>query len=112
MDTWNQTRGSCARVKLEVDLLRDFSKRKNIIFKKKDWRNDWNWVKINYDYVSKYCLHYRIQGHDEQKCYVIHLKLFSKKKEEETKADQVEDQKGKIINEGIQGSKGDDQSKI
>ncbi|KAG5601055.1 hypothetical protein H5410_032425 [Solanum commersonii] len=37
------------------------------------------WIKINYDHVPKYCKSCRIRGHNEEECYVIHLKLYPKK---------------------------------
>ncbi|KAG5632275.1 hypothetical protein H5410_003992 [Solanum commersonii] len=55
MATKNQTRPSCARVKVEVDLLREFSKRIKIGIKMKNEEVLEKWIKIKYDYVPKYC---------------------------------------------------------
>ncbi|KAK4706405.1 hypothetical protein R3W88_034035 [Solanum pinnatisectum] len=56
MATWNKTRPSCARVKLEVDLLREFPKRINIGVRNKNTGEiKEKWIKINYYYMPKYC---------------------------------------------------------
>lgn len=55
MATTNQTRPSCARVKVEVDLLKEFPKRINVGVKKKTGEIIEKWVDINYDHVPKYC---------------------------------------------------------
>ncbi|XP_059295427.1 uncharacterized protein LOC132048755 [Lycium ferocissimum] len=60
MATRNQTRSSCARVKVEVDLLKKFPKRVNIGMKKKSGEIVDKWLQINYDYVPKYCQKSRI----------------------------------------------------
>ncbi|KAH0713421.1 hypothetical protein KY289_009380 [Solanum tuberosum] len=74
MATKNQTRPSCARVKVEVDLLKEFPKRINIGIKSNGVVQE-KWIKIKYDYMPKYCKTYMIQGHDEQQCYVEHPEL-------------------------------------
>ncbi|WMV41340.1 hypothetical protein MTR67_034725 [Solanum verrucosum] len=80
--TRNQTRPSCARVKVEVDLLREFPKRINVGVRKKSGDISEKWVKIKYDYVPKYCKNCKIQGHNDQECYVIHPELFPKDQKE------------------------------
>ncbi|XP_060194982.1 uncharacterized protein LOC132624180 [Lycium barbarum] len=83
MATANKTRPSCARVKVEVDLLGEFPKRINIRMKKKSTGEIVDkWIKINYDYVPKYCKNYKVQGHNEQDCYVIHPELYPKEEEQ------------------------------
>ncbi|KAH0665692.1 hypothetical protein KY285_026898 [Solanum tuberosum] len=52
MATKNQTRPSCARVKVEVDLLKDFPKRINIGIRSKGEVQE-KWIKIKYDYMPK-----------------------------------------------------------
>lgn len=32
-------------------------------------------IKIKYDYVAKYCQTSKIQGHNKEKWYVVHLEL-------------------------------------
>ncbi|WMV18187.1 hypothetical protein MTR67_011572 [Solanum verrucosum] len=75
MATKNQTRPSCARVKVEVDLLREFPKRIKIGMRMQNKEVVEKWIKIKYDYVPKYCQTCMIQGHNEEQCYVVHPEL-------------------------------------
>ncbi|XP_049410642.1 uncharacterized protein LOC125873836 [Solanum stenotomum] len=84
MATKNQTRPSRARVKVEVHLLREFPKRIKIGMRRSDEVME-KWIRINYDYVPKYCKTCMIQGHNEQECYVEHPELYPTKE----KVDQV-----------------------
>ncbi|KAH0665330.1 hypothetical protein KY285_026536 [Solanum tuberosum] len=77
--TKNQTSPSCARVKVEVDLLGEFPKRINVGVRKQSGEVVEKWIRIKYDYVSKYCKNCSIQGHNEQECYIIHPELYPKK---------------------------------
>lgn len=53
--------------------------------------------------MPKYCENYKIQGHNEQQCYVLRLKLYSKtniqmednKKMEQESRDKDKDPRGK-----------------
>lgn len=45
------------------------------------------WIDINYDHVPKYCTKCKIQGHNEHDCYVLHLELHPKRKEEVSKGE-------------------------
>ncbi|KAH0749082.1 hypothetical protein KY290_028314 [Solanum tuberosum] len=83
MATRNQTRPSCARVKIEVDLLREFPKKIKIGMRIKIDKVVEKWVKIKYDYVPKYCQTCMIQGHDEQQCYVVHPDLHPNREKSE-----------------------------
>ncbi|KAG5624938.1 hypothetical protein H5410_010156 [Solanum commersonii] len=83
MATMNQTRPSCARVKVEVDLLREFPKRIKIGMRMKTDEVVEKWVKIKYDYVPKYCQTCMIQGHDEEQCYVVHPDLHPNREKSE-----------------------------
>ncbi|KAH0639363.1 hypothetical protein KY285_035949 [Solanum tuberosum] len=83
MATRNQTRPSCARVKVEVDLLREFPKRIKIGMRMKTDEVVEKWVKIKYDYVPKYCQTCMIQGHDEQQYYVVHPDLHPNREKSE-----------------------------
>ncbi|KAH0696108.1 hypothetical protein KY290_015812 [Solanum tuberosum] len=85
MATRNQTRPSCARVKVEVDLLREFPKCIKIGIKGSNEEILEKWIRIKYDYVPKYCKTCMIRGHNEEQCYVEHPELFPKKE----KVDQV-----------------------
>lgn len=81
MATRNQTRRSYARVKVEVNLLQEFPKRIKIVIRRADGEVTEKWVLIKYDYVSKYCTMCKLQGHNEQQCYVLYPKLYSENKE-------------------------------
>ncbi|WMV34172.1 hypothetical protein MTR67_027557 [Solanum verrucosum] len=81
--TRNQTRPSCARVKVEVNLLRDFPKRINVGLRRQSGEISEKWIKIKYDYMPKYCKNCKIQGHNKHECYVIHPELYPKDKMED-----------------------------
>lgn len=66
----NKSRPSCARVKIEVDLLGEFPKRINTGIKQEDGEVLEKWIPIKYDYITKYCTTCSIQRHDEDQCYV------------------------------------------
>ncbi|KAH0650073.1 hypothetical protein KY284_029985 [Solanum tuberosum] len=111
MATKNQSRPSCTRVKVEVDLLSDFSKRIKIGVRKQSTREVVEkWITIKYDYVSKYCTTCKLQGHDEKACYILHPELYPK--EDKDNKDKVlegerEDDKGKGTN--IKGQQNGDE---
>lgn len=89
--TRNKTRPSCVRVKVEVDLLGKFPKRINIgVRNKVIGEIKEKWIDIKYNYMFKYCKKCKVQGHDENKCYVLHPKLYPK--EEKT----FEEEKDKV----------------
>lgn len=90
--TKNQTRPNCARVKVEVDLIREFSKCIKIGIKKKGRKVIEKWIKIKYDYVPKYCKTCIIQVHDEQQCFMEHSELFQQR----GKAEQATEQKKEV----------------
>ncbi|KAH0672954.1 hypothetical protein KY290_025238 [Solanum tuberosum] len=72
----NKTRPSCARVKMEVDLLGDFPKRINLGMWMKTGEVKEKWITIKYDYVPKYCKNCNLQGHNENECFIIHPELY------------------------------------
>ncbi|KAH0640411.1 hypothetical protein KY285_036997 [Solanum tuberosum] len=74
--TSNKTRPSCARVKVEVNLLGEFPKRVNVGIKKKTGEIVAKWIDIKYDYLPKYCKSCKLQGHNEKECFVIHPELY------------------------------------
>ncbi|KAH0651903.1 hypothetical protein KY284_031815 [Solanum tuberosum] len=82
MATKNQTRPSCARVKIEVDLIAKLPQRvrineeDDIIGEVKS-----KWIKVQYDYIPKYCKECCLQGHDEHNCWTIHPELYEAKRE-------------------------------
>lgn len=53
--TKNQTRPSCARVRVEVYLLSELPKRVKISVKKGQEDVMEKWIRIKYDYLPKYC---------------------------------------------------------
>lgn len=84
--TMNQTRPSCARVKVEIDMTADLHQRIRIneednttgIIKSK-------WIQVQYDYMPKYCKECKLQGHDDNQCWNKHPELHEGKKEEQRK---------------------------
>ncbi|KAG5628412.1 hypothetical protein H5410_000129 [Solanum commersonii] len=84
MATRNQTRPSCARVKIEVDLTAKLPQRVRIT-EEDDITGDtkYKWVKVQYDYMPKYCKECHLQGHNEHSCWSIHLELYEKRNEAE-----------------------------
>ncbi|KAF3643159.1 hypothetical protein FXO37_22128 [Capsicum annuum] len=99
--TQNKTRSSCARVKVEIDLLGEFLKRINIGMRKKTGKVVEKWIHIKYDYMPKYCKKCKLQGHNENECYVIHLDLYPKDdREEGEKQDKMKPQKEKDADDG------------
>lgn len=77
MATVNKTRPSCARVKVLIDLLDDLPKKVRM-----DIENEatgtvrTEWVKIQYDYIPKYCKECRLHGHNEEECRRLHPELI------------------------------------
>lgn len=88
MATKNETRLSCARVKVKADLLSEFPKRIKIVVRKLNSEISKRWITIKYDYIM--CM---IQGHNEQQCYVLHPELFSDKKDKKSDEDNSNDAK-------------------
>lgn len=87
MATINKTRPSCARVKVQVDLLAELPKRVRMDIKNEatgEIRTEW--VKIHYDYIPKCCKECRLQGDNEEECRRLHSELM----EENDKRKQVE----------------------
>ncbi|KAF3653375.1 putative phospholipid hydroperoxide glutathione peroxidase [Capsicum annuum] len=78
MATRNQTRPSCARVKVEVNLVAKLSHRVKI-----NEENDTTgeikskWTQIQYDYMPKYCKECCQQGYDEESWWNIHPKIYA-----------------------------------
>ncbi|KAH0712533.1 hypothetical protein KY289_008492 [Solanum tuberosum] len=81
MATTNKTRPSCARVKVEVDLLGEFPRRINIGMRMKTGEIKEKWITIKYDYVPKYYNNSKLQGHNEKECFVLHPELYPKEEE-------------------------------
>ncbi|WMV06919.1 hypothetical protein MTR67_000304 [Solanum verrucosum] len=100
--TNNQTRPSCARVKVEVDLLKELSKRIQInCIEEETGTVKSKWQKIHYDYLPRYCTHCKLQGHDLQGCWILHPE--HRPKREEKQEDKKLNDKGKEKEEEDKG---------
>ncbi|KAK4731699.1 hypothetical protein R3W88_024687 [Solanum pinnatisectum] len=95
----NQSRPSCARVKMEVALLSDIPKMIKIRVKKQSTGEVVEkWIRIKYDYVPKYYTTCKLQGHDERAYYIVHAELYPK---------EDKDNKDKVL----EGERKDDKGK-
>ncbi|XP_059284937.1 uncharacterized protein LOC132038265 [Lycium ferocissimum] len=104
--TANKTRPSCAKVKVEVDLLATLPKRINIAEEDESGIIKSKWVRINYDYLPKYCKHCKLQGHEEMECRVLNPEL-AKQYREELRKENAEVVSTETQNkEGFQGRRG------
>ncbi|KAH0748775.1 hypothetical protein KY290_028007 [Solanum tuberosum] len=95
MATKNKSRPSCVKIKVEVDLLRDFPKRINVGVKKASLGEIISkWINIKYDYMPKYCKTCKFQGHTKIECFVLHLELKVLNDEGENNGDSQHQNKG------------------
>lgn len=101
MATINKTRPRCARVKVLVDLLAELPKTIRMdIDNESTGEVRIEWVKIQYDYLPKYCKECRLQGHDEVECWRLHpeLMVHDKLKQSEGDNDEVKEKnKGPLM---------------
>ncbi|XP_060216757.1 uncharacterized protein LOC132644199 [Lycium barbarum] len=83
MATKNKIRPSCAKVKVEIDLLANHPKRIKIV-EEDDIIGEIKskWIKIQYDYLPKYCRHCKLEGHGEIECRALNLELEKQFKEQ------------------------------
>ncbi|KAG5602026.1 hypothetical protein H5410_033396 [Solanum commersonii] len=89
--TINKTRPSCARVKVQVDLLADLPKVIELEVRNEDTKTSRvEKVKIQYDLLPKYCQTCKLQGHPEMKCRVLHPELKVTVDEEEERQDNAD----------------------
>ncbi|KAH0666513.1 hypothetical protein KY285_027719 [Solanum tuberosum] len=89
--TINKTRPSCARVKVQVNLLADLPKVIELEVRNEDTKTSRvEKVKIQYDFLPKYCQTCKLQGHPEMKCRVLHPGLKVTGDEEEERQDNVD----------------------
>ncbi|XP_060216902.1 uncharacterized protein LOC132644331 [Lycium barbarum] len=94
--THNRTRPSCARVKVEVDLLKELPKRIQInCVDAETGEVKSKWQKIQYDYLPKYCTQCKLQGHDLNGCWVLHPQHRTKKEEQRDEKKELEKGKAK-----------------
>ncbi|KAK4358421.1 hypothetical protein RND71_020650 [Anisodus tanguticus] len=77
--TLNKTRPSCARVKVEADLLQEQPQRYNIQIMNGEEMETMSY-KIRYDFLPKYCTTCMLQGHDLQGCWKEHPELQPEKR--------------------------------
>ncbi|KAK4337526.1 hypothetical protein RND71_042013 [Anisodus tanguticus] len=92
--TKKKSRPSCARVKVEIDLLKEHPSRV-LIQVKNGGKTKSQWIPIKYDFLPKYCRTCKLQGHDENGCWTIHPELLN------------EGEKGKGNATGEEGNSGD-----
>uniref|UniRef100_M1CST3 Uncharacterized protein n=1 Tax=Solanum tuberosum TaxID=4113 RepID=M1CST3_SOLTU len=89
--TINKTRPSCARVKVQVDLLADLPKVIELEVRNEDTDTSRvEKVKIQYDLLPKYCQTCKLQGHAEMECRVLHPELKVAVDEEEERQDTID----------------------
>ncbi|KAG5630600.1 hypothetical protein H5410_002317 [Solanum commersonii] len=90
-----KTRHSCAKVKVQVDLLADLPKCVEMeIVNSTIKESRVEQVKIKYDFLPKYCKKCMLQGHCVKKCRVLHPELKQVQLENEEK--DVNDHNGKV----------------
>ncbi|KAH0645059.1 hypothetical protein KY284_032943 [Solanum tuberosum] len=100
MTTINKTRPSCARVKVQVDLLSEFPKHveMEIINEIKNESRMEN-VKIQYDMLPKYCKQCKVQGHEDEACRKLHpeqrqIEEYTKKETEQGSIGNINEEQG------------------
>lgn len=83
--------------KVLIDLLADLPKKVRMDIENESTREiRTKWVKIQYDFVPKYCKECRLQGHDAIDCWRLHPELVSHDKEKQaTTGNVVEKEKNK-----------------
>ncbi|KAG5611035.1 hypothetical protein H5410_022316 [Solanum commersonii] len=65
--------GVRSRVKVEVDLLREFPKRITVGIKKGSTGKTISiWINICYDFMPKYCKACKLKGNNESERFVLH----------------------------------------
>ncbi|KAH0705471.1 hypothetical protein KY290_010164 [Solanum tuberosum] len=91
-------RPSCAKVKIEVDLTAKFPQRVRIN-EEDDITGDikHKWIKVQYDYMPKYCKECCLQGHDETNCWTIHPELYEARSDEERRSDEMDKENTTVI---------------
>ncbi|KAK4378142.1 hypothetical protein RND71_000004 [Anisodus tanguticus] len=78
--TKNKTRPSCARVKIEIDLLKEHPKRFQIEAADETGIKS-KWYPFRYDFLPKYCTNCKLQGHELSGCWKLHPELMPEKKQ-------------------------------
>ncbi|KAH0642118.1 hypothetical protein KY290_033722 [Solanum tuberosum] len=78
MMTQNKTKPSCARVKVEVNLLGELP----MGIKREDREVVEKWIPFRYNYNPKYCKPCKLQGRNEKNCFVLLPELYRKEENE------------------------------
>ncbi|KAK4338781.1 hypothetical protein RND71_040243 [Anisodus tanguticus] len=79
--TKNKSRPSCARVKVEIDLLKEHPTKFQIRVGVGEKATS-KWYPYRYDFLPKYCTHCKLQGHDMNGCWKVHPDLLPEKVKE------------------------------
>lgn len=86
----------------------------NVGIKKKSGKIVAKWIQIKYNYLPKYCRTCKLQGHNEEDCFVLHPELFDDGKKENKENKKEEPTKGgatvntKIMEEGKTKNNGEE----
>ncbi|XP_049364228.1 uncharacterized protein LOC125828976 [Solanum verrucosum] len=89
--TINKTRPSCARVKVQVDLLCDLPNFVELeVVNEVAATSRIERIKVQYDMLPKYCKECKLQGHAEQECRILHPEL-RRYKEDNEKEKEIEE---------------------
>ncbi|KAK4360115.1 hypothetical protein RND71_022344 [Anisodus tanguticus] len=78
--TKNKTRPSCARVKIEIDLLKEHPKRFQIEAADETGIKS-KWYPFRYNFLPKYCTNCKLQGHELSGCWKLHPELMPEKEQ-------------------------------
>ncbi|KAK4355058.1 hypothetical protein RND71_024029 [Anisodus tanguticus] len=76
--TKNKSRPSCARVKVEIDLLKEHPSKFQIRVGGGEKATS-KWYPYRYDFLPKYCTHCKLQGHDVNGCWKMNPDLLPEK---------------------------------
>lgn len=96
MATINKTRPSCVRVKVQVDLLAELPKRVHMgIEDEITGAIRTEWVRIQYDYIPKYCMECKLQGQNKEECWILHPELLEETVKDKQTTKNTEENKGK-----------------
>ncbi|KAK4367309.1 hypothetical protein RND71_015189 [Anisodus tanguticus] len=97
--TKNKTRPSCARVKIEIDLLKEHPKRFQIEAADETGIKS-KWYPFRYDFLPKYCTNCKLQGHELSGCWKLHPELMPEKEQGNEKGKEAAakpDQPGQLV---------------
>lgn len=76
--TINQSRPSCAKVRVLVDLAANLPKAMVVnVLDEATGELKTDKITIKYDYIPKYCSECKLQGHDKNNCRILHPDLWN-----------------------------------